>query len=319
MKIAPLYSSSRGRASPAARPSRDRFPTDAGEPQAGVAGTTPTTAAGDGKTPRGGWRRFYGRHERLLLFAAGGLLAILAVMLYSLLNPPPAPLTQRDIDAAVEYTLENRQRGPSAATAAYATIHPSVVRVHRLAAREEDPLISNRLGTGVVVKDSGVILTSLHVVSGAERVGVIFADGTMSEAQVVVERPENDLAVLQALSLPDDLVPATLRSTDGLNVGEPVFAVGNPFGIDRSLSAGVVSGLGRAYVSPDNGRSLNNLIQFDAAVNPGSSGGPLVTSDGAVVGIVTAILNPSAEGVFIGIGFAVPIEIAAAAAGESPF
>jgi S1-C subfamily serine protease len=136
---------------------------------------------------------------------------------------------------------------------------------------------------------------------------------------VIGLQPENDLAVLQAKTIPDDLVPATLRSTRDLAMGDEVIAVGFPFGIGPSVSAGVVSGLKREYRSPEGKRLLTNLIQFDAAANPGNSGGPLATMDGEVVGIVTAILNPSDQGVFIGIGFAVPIENAASAVGISPF
>jgi S1-C subfamily serine protease len=148
---------------------------------------------------------------------------------------------------------------------------------------------------------------------------VVFADGLESNATVVGLQPENDLAVLQAATIPDDLVPATLRSTSDLAPGDEVIAVGFPFGIGPSVSAGVVSGLRREFMSPQGKRLLTNLIQFDAAANPGSSGGPLVTTDGAVVGIVTAILNPSEQRVFVGIGFAVPIENAASAVGIHPF
>ncbi|HEU5293517.1 MAG TPA: trypsin-like peptidase domain-containing protein, partial [Burkholderiaceae bacterium] len=167
--------------------------------------------------------------------------------------------------------------------------------------------------------DSGLILTNLHVVAGARRVHVTFFDGTDSEAEVVGTRPEHDLAVLKAQSVPDDLEPATMRSTAGLRPGEPVLAVGFPFGIGPSASQGVVSGLKREFRSPEGKRLLTNLIQFDAAANPGNSGGPLVTMDGHVVGIVTAIMNPTEARTFIGIGFAVPIENAAAAAGLPPF
>ena len=146
-----------------------------------------------------------------------------------------------------------------------------------------------------------------------------FFDGLESEATVIGVRPEHDLAVLQAKKLPDDLVAATLRSTSDLAPGDEVIAVGFPFGIGPSVSSGVVSGLQREYRSPQGKRQLTNLIQFDAAANPGNSGGPLVTADGEVVGIVTAILNPTEQHVFIGIGFAVPIENAAAAVGISPF
>ncbi len=178
---------------------------------------------------------------------------------------------------------------------------------------------STGVGTGVVIVDKGIILTNLHVVLGAERIKVRFFDGMEADAVVIGTRPEHDLAVLQAKAVPDDLVSATLRSTADLAVGDQVVAVGFPFGIGPSASAGVVSGLKREYHSPEGKRILTNLIQFDAAANPGNSGGPLVTADGEVVGIVTGILNPTSQRVFIGIGFAVPIENAAAAVGMSPF
>ena len=124
---------------------------------------------------------------------------------------------------------------------------------------------------------------------------------------------------MKARTIPDDLPAATLRSTADLNVGDQVVAVGFPFGIGPSASAGIVSGLRREYRSPEGKQMLTNLIQFDAAANPGNSGGPLVTADGEVVGIVTGIFNPTSQRVFIGIGFAVPIENAASAIGLSPF
>jgi S1-C subfamily serine protease len=176
------------------------------------------------------------------------------------------------------------------------------------------------VGSGVVIVDTGVILTNLHVVTGSEKVVVEFADGHESDAVVINTKPEHDLAVLQAKSLPKDgLEAATLRSTSDLQPGDQVVAVGFPFGIGPSVSAGVISGLGREFRSQQGKRTLTNLIQFDAAANPGNSGGPLVTMDGEVVGIVTAILNPGRERTFIGIGFAVPIENAAAGAGIHPF
>lgn len=184
---------------------------------------------------------------------------------------------------------------------------------------KKSPHGTTGVGTGVVIVDKGIILTNLHVVLGAETIKVRFFDGMESEATVIGVRPEHDLAVLQAKAVPDDLVSATLRSTADLAVGDHVVAVGFPFGIGPSASAGVVSGLKREYHSPQGKRVLTNLIQFDAAANPGNSGGPLVTADGEVVGIVTGILNPTSQRVFIGIGFAVPIENAAAAVGMSPF
>ena len=234
--------------------------------------------------------------------------------------PTQPPLTQERIDRSVLHTLETKTL-PSPAARAYEAVRQSVVLVEgelRGGAQGEED-IERMVGTGVVIVDSGVILTNLHVVLGADKLRLRFADGTESAAKLVSVQPENDLAVLQAMTLPDDLQAATMRSTGDLALGDQVIAVGYPFGIGPSVSAGVVSGLKRDYVSPQGKRVLTNLIQFDAAANPGNSGGPLVTMDGAVVGIVTAILNPGHERTFIGIGFAVPIENAAAGAGLPPF
>ena len=210
---------------------------------------------------------------------------------------------------------------PSRAAKAYATVQPSVVRVRgwRMEDGGKHSDGGSSTGSGVVIVDKGIILTNLHVVAGADWVDVTFADGVESEATVIATRPEQDLAVLQAKTLPDDLTPATLRSTQDLVPGDEVVAVGFPFGIGPSASAGVISGLRREFVSPEGKRLLTNLIQFDAAANPGSSGGPLITMDGEVIGIVTAILNPNQQRSFVGIGFAVPIEDASSAFGLSPF
>lgn len=261
---------------------------------------------------------FANHYRRLILPAACLASALLAVLFYRLVLPRPHELTQKEIDAAVLYTIESLPRDPSPATVAYGTIAPSVVRVSSLSGYGKDAPETG-VGTGVVVDESGSILTSLHVVAGAERIGLRFADGSGSDAVVVGAMPESDLAVLHAFVVPDDLPPATLRSTAGLGPGDRVIAVGHPFGIGPSVSAGVVSGLGRSYFSPEGKRLLTNLIQFDAAANPGNSGGPLVTDEGEVVGIVTAILNPTEQRVFVGIAFAVPIETAMGGLGISPF
>jgi S1-C subfamily serine protease len=257
-------------------------------------------------------------------------------------------LTQDDINAAVLKTMET-QVLPSEYAKAYENILPSVVRVvsyvkksrlkedHPAAARSgakpkplgpatggatpaaDDDEVEQGVGTGVVIIDKGIILTNLHVVSGADRIKVVFSDGLESNATITGAQPENDLAVLQASKIPDDLISATMRSTADLAPGDKVLAVGFPFGIGPSASGGVVSGLKRAFRSPEGKQEMSNLIQFDAAANPGNSGGPLVTMDGEVVGIVTAILNPTPARTFLGIGFAVPIENAATAAGLPPF
>jgi S1-C subfamily serine protease len=312
MKKVALYSrSDRGRN--AAR--RSAAPGVPGEPDA----APEAAVASPAPLRRARWRAFIGRYQNALFLVAGGLFALALVAFYAGLHPPPPPLTQKQIDSAVLHTLENVQM-PSHAAKAYEAVRQSVVRVRgRSNSEREDGYATEGVGTGVVIVDTGIILTNLHVVAGADQVQVEFFDGSESEAAVIGVRPEHDLAVLQAKKLPDDLPAATLRSTADLAVGDEVVAVGFPFGIGPSASAGIVSGLQREYRSPQGKQVLTNLIQFDAAANPGNSGGPLVTADGEVVGIVTAILNPTEQSVFIGIGFAVPIENAAAAVGISPF
>ena len=230
--------------------------------------------------------------------------------------------TFEQIDAAMRDAIK-KEPLESAAANAYEAVIGSVVRVvGEQPVDRPDPKEGEEkksVGSGVVIVDKGLILTNLHVVQGAVRIRVTFANGTQSDASVINTQPENDLAVLQATTLPDDLEAATMRSTGGLRPGDEVIAVGHPFGIGPSTSQGVVSGLKREFRSPEGKRILTNLIQFDAAANPGNSGGPLVTMDGHVVGIVTAIMNPSDARTFIGIGFAVPIENAAMAAGLPPF
>ena len=311
MKRLTLYSSSRssmtGRVTPTNHP--DQSPDQAHEsPSAQVAS----------QQPRFSWRNFYTRHERLLWVAVAGLFALVLLFTYAAITPSTRQITQEDIRAAVLHTLETNTL-PSPAAKAYEVIRPSIVRVRGLEPDEDGEDREKSVGTGVVIVDKGIILTNLHVVLSAKRVQVVFADGLQSDATITGARPEHDLAVLQAQTIPDDLFAATMRSTSDLKLGDQVFAVGFPFGIGPSVTAGVVSGLRREFRSPEGKRLLTNLIQFDAAVNPGSSGGPLVTAEGEVVGIVTAILNPTEQGFFVGIGFAVPIENAAAAVGVPPF
>jgi len=286
-------------------------------PEAAAPGSVPAPSPKPKRFARS--RAFALRHERLFLVISSVALSLLLAFAYLGSLPGERKLTQKDIDAAVLHTLENKTL-PSPEVKAFERIRPSVVRITQIGS-DKTPSEGKTLGvgTGVVVVDKGVILTNLHVVAGAEKLQIDFADGTKSEAVVIGQQPENDLAVLQASKVPDDLIPATLRSTNGLAIGEKVMAVGFPFNIGPSASSGIVSGLKRNYQSEDEKRVLANLIQFDAAANPGNSGGPLITMSGEVVGIVTAILSPNPQGSFIGIGFAVPIETAAAAAGEAPF
>jgi S1-C subfamily serine protease len=281
----------------------------------------------------------------------GGVALLLAALaLWRLAPSLPRPLTQKELDRAVLHTLATHAL-PAPAAQAYEGVRGAVVKVIGYgdpaaparkgakerpgddkarpdkakpeAARPGDDEGEERgergVGTGVVIVDNGTILTNLHVVFGAKRIKVVFADGLEADADVVGLQPQNDLAVLKARKIPDDLQAATLRSTNDLRPGDRVTAVGFPFGLGPSVSHGVVSGLKREFRSPEGQKILTNLIQFDAAANPGNSGGPLVTDDGAVVGIVTAIYNPTQERFFVGIGFAVPIENAAQAAGMPPF
>jgi len=270
--------------------------------------------------PRVTFRDWRKRHARRLRIALWGLLVLLGGTILWALAPAPG-ITLEDLEAAVQKILDEKEPAPTAADA-YDSILPSVVHVRGLPDAVDAEVPSGaeaQSGTGVVIVDTGIILTNLHVVHGAKRIQVLFHDGLESDAVVIGVQPEHDLAVLQAKTIPDDLYAATLRSTAGLRPGEPVVAVGFPFGIGPSVSAGVISGLGREYQTADGKRILTNLIQFDAAVNPGNSGGPLITPEGEVIGIVTGLLNPSEQRVFIGIGFAVPIENAAGAVGLSPF
>ena len=264
-----------------------------------------------------GWRHPGALWAAIVALALGGVLALGPGR-----APVPRALTQKDIDAAVLHTAATKVL-PSQAARAAATVAPSVVRVEGIIegkkGKKGQVELGRGIGTGVVIRDNGTILTNLHVVQEAEKITVTFADGTESPAGIVNVQPDNDMAVLRASKLPDDLQAATMRSTGDLQPGDEVVAIGFPFGIGPSVSSGVVSGLGRAFRSPEGGQIMSNLIQFDAAANPGNSGGPLITMDGQVVGIVTAILNPSSARTFIGIGFAVPIENAAAGAGQIPF
>src|SRR5258706_1720946 len=319
MKRVVVYSDSR------ARPGDSRS-----SPGERASGTAPNAPISPDRLPQES-RKSLPESRRRGLIAAGiaaGLVALAAALWLA-----PRGMNEAQVDAVVQKALEGANAKRLSAADAYEKILPSVVHVRGLATEVDEAKVegpkgeqpagaekdSGNVGTGVVIVDTGIILTNLHVVNGAKRIKVTFFDGLESEAEVIGVRAEHDLAVLQAKKVPDDLFPATLRSTSGLRIGDEVVAVGFPFGIGPSASAGVISGLRREYRSEQGQRILSNLIQFDAAVNPGNSGGPLITTEGEVIGIVTALLNPTEQRVFIGIGSAIPIENAASAAGLSPF
>lgn len=160
-------------------------------------------------------------------------------------------------------------------------------------------------GTGFVWNKQGHLVTNFHVVYGADAITVTLADRTEHKAKVVGVDPDHDLAVLQIQVQEDALVPVTVGNSHDLRVGQKVLAIGNPFGLDHTLTTGVVSALGRTIKSLSN-RTIEGVIQTDAAINPGNSGGPLLDSTGRLIGVNTQIVSPS--GAFAGIGFAVPVD-----------
>jgi len=252
--------------------------------------------------------------RRTWLFAGGMLAALLAVLLYNSLFPPPSPLTQQDVATSIVSAMASATPAPAYSAQVYQVILPSLVYIQTqsTAPTAEDGF---GVGSGVIINDGGDILTAYHVIDGANVIEIIFADGTRAQAEVLATDPDIDIAVLHPTQPPDIIVPAVLGNPGAMHVGDETYAVGNPLGLAGSLSAGVISGFDRSFSIEEDGIHLEGLIQFDAAVNPGNSGGPLLNRAGQVIGIVTALANPSEDNSFSGIGFAVPITIAGGAAG----
>ena len=276
---------------------------------AAAAASNPPPAPAKAHRRPGRWR---GWSRQLGWFGAGTLAAFLALLLYRALFPGPAPLSASDIGRSVSEALASETPTPPDSERVYAVIAPSLVLVQTAAASAGT---GGELGSGVVIDDTGDILTSLHVVASAGSIQLTFADGATSAAQITSRQPSEDIAVLRAVDPPAQLNPATLGNPQSVQVGSQAFAVGNPFGLSGSITAGIVSGLDRSFQEPNGGPTLHQLIQFDAAVNPGSSGGPLLNREGEVIGIVTGLVNPTKQDVFVGIGLAVPIDVAGGAAG----
>jgi S1-C subfamily serine protease len=251
-------------------------------------------------------------------FLAGILVALVAILGYNALVPARPPLTQRDVDDTVASALASVTPPPAFSQQAYRVVQPSLVLIET---QDQVPggKPADGLGSGVVVNQQGDILTALHVVADATSIQVTFADGTKSDATVVSRDPDNDIAVVRAARPPPVPVPAVLGNPAAAQPGSEAFAVGSPFGLGGSISAGVISAVDRTFKPRNGDRVLHGLIQIDAAVNPGNSGGPLLDRDGRVIGIVTALINPTEDDVFIGIGLAVPINVAGGAAGLPPY
>jgi len=275
--------------------------------------------AGGSAAPQG-VARARARFNGLSPYVIGALLVLAAVLLYGLLAPGTPPLTQADVNDSIAKALASVTPPPAYSQLVYQAVEPSVVLIETKGPKPSGATGSGEgLGSGVVVDAAGDILTALHVVAGATDIQLTFADGSQSAAQVVTREPENDIAVIRATQLPANVTPATLGNPASLRQGSEAFALGSPFGLGGSISAGIVSGLGRSFTLPGSTITLHVLIQVDAAVNPGNSGGPLVDRQGDVVGIVTALVNPTKDDVFIGIGLAVPIDVAGGAAGLPPY
>ncbi len=246
-------------------------------------------------------------------FASGVLATLLALFLYNFLFPANQ-VSEQEVNVAIANALASATPRAAYSTEVYQIIQPSLVLIQVELQNGE-----KGLGSGVIIDEAGDILTSLHVVDGATTIQLYFADGTHSEGMLASSQPEMDIAVLQAKTLPELFVPATLGNPGALRVGDEAYVVGNPFGLYGSMSAGVISAFDRTFQPKTSKVELQGLIQIDAAVNPGNSGGPLLNRYGHVVGIVTGLINPTDENFFVGIAFAVPINVAAGAVGLPPY
>lgn len=199
--------------------------------------------------------------------------------------------------------------GSSAApdlNALYTNVRPSIVRITTGAAANDPSSQTGGLGSGIVLDTQGHILTNYHVVRGSDTVQITFADDTTATAKVVGTDPGNDVAVVKTDADSSELHPARLGDSSQVEVGDFVAAIGNPFGLDGTFTTGVISGLDRTLPSSSDGRPIRGLLQADAAVNPGNSGGALINAAGEIIGINTAIENPGGDS-FAGIAYAVPI------------
>ncbi len=194
--------------------------------------------------------------------------------------------------------------------ALFEKLSPSVVNVTNLAVRRDQftmdvTTIPQGTGSGFVWDKKGTIITNFHVVKGAQDVQVTLSDGSVWKARPIGLEPDKDLAVIAIDAPAEQLTPIPIGHSETLKVGQKVLAIGNPFGLDHTLTTGIVSGLDRE-IKAMTGRPITGVIQTDAAINPGNSGGPLLDSAGRLIGINTAIYSPT--GAYAGIGFAVPVD-----------
>ncbi len=194
-----------------------------------------------------------------------------------------------------------------------AVVHITTVKLETDIFRLNALAVPQGMGSGFVWDTEGHIVTNYHVIREANAARVTLADQSVWEADLVGKSPRNDIAVLKIRAPKDTLIPIAVGSSQDLAVGQQVYAIGSPFGLDATLSTGVISGLGRE-IEGLTGLPIHGAIQTDAAINPGNSGGPLLDSSGRLIGMNTSILSPS--GASAGVGFAVPIQIIARAVPE---
>jgi S1-C subfamily serine protease len=269
---------------------------------------------------RARWLKMRTPAIRVALFIAGVAATFLAIVIYQAMFPPPPPLTTTDVNNSIASAFASVTPAPAFSEQVYQVIQPSLILIQaQEVATGTNSQPEYKVGSGVIIDSQGDILTALHVVTQTTNIQVTFADGTQSSANITSTQPDSDIAVLQADKPPAQIVPATLGNPGSMHIGDEAYAVGNPFGLYGSMSSGVISGFDRAYQPVGSNVTLKNLIQIDAAVNPGNSGGPLLNREGQVVGIVTGLINPTDENFFVGIGFAVPINIASTAAGAPQY
>ena len=254
--------------------------------------------------PKRAWSTAHPRKKALIAAVLVWAVAITGIVVFrGTGGAPSAPAAARPSAAP------SASAAPLTVAQIYQTVLPSLVSIRSTGkagppAAAAKSMTESSTGTGVIANADGTIITADHVIAGAVAIQVTYTDGTTEAAEVKSADRAHDIATLTPAKGPETLVPATLGG--GLGVGDDVVAMGNPLGLTASTTSGVVSGLNRT-MSRAEGGDITGLIQFDAAVNPGSSGGPLLNDRGQVAGIVVALANPTDAGTFIGIGFAVPI------------
>ena len=254
------------------------------------------------------WRE---RFRGMVPFVSGVLATLLALILFNFLFPN-TQMTDTEVRDVVNSVLASATPRTPYAVQVYENVKYSIVLIE---VKKDD---GSGIGTGVIIDDQGSILTSNHVVDSSSDITITFSNGFQDKGFVLSSSPEQDIAVLRAFNTPDIIVPATLGSSGTARVGDDVFVLGHPLGLVGSLTAGVISGFDRTFQPPEGDMKIEGLIQFDAAANPGNSGGPLLDRNGRVIGIVTGILGSNNDGLFAGIGFAVPITVAVSGGGGSP-